>query len=98
MTLYYFNRDLLKYLDLDINKKYSLNSIKNKLKNVKINQEDFKNLFSNYKGCICGHCSIDSNYLMEFIKKNLIIESVKPNCNYYYEFNQKPTYVKSFSL
>ena len=98
MTLYDFNRDLLKYLGLDTNKKHSLNDIKNKIKNVKINQQTFKNLFPDYGGCGCGQCPVDSNYLIDFIKKNLMSQSSKPDCGYYYEFYQKPVSVKSISL
>jgi hypothetical protein len=81
---------------MDTNKKHSLNDIRKHIKNI--DQKNFKNLFPTYEGCGCGQCPINPNYLLNFIKENLIVQSLKPDCGFYYEFYQNPVYVKSISL
>ena len=49
----FLKRNLLKYIDLDVNKKYSFIDIKKKIYNININQKNFKNLFPAYEDFRC---------------------------------------------
>jgi len=97
MANYKFKNSLLRYLGLDINKSYSINDIRLKIKNKKIDQQEFKKNFPSYSGCGCGSCPVDLDKLVTYIKKEFILRSDKPDCDYY-EFNQKPISVNFISL
>lgn len=97
MAYYTFQNSLLRFLGIDTNKSYTMAFIRSKLQVKKPNQKDFKHLFPTYSGCCCGSCPVDINELINFIKKELIIKSDKPEC-YFYEFNQKPVNVNFISL
>ena len=51
-------------------------------------------LFADLKSrCGCGQCSLNKDDFIQYIKENLVIKDIKPDCNYY-EFNQKPIQIK----
>ena len=89
---YQFSSDLIKLLDLDPTQSFSYKEIKSMITPNHINIAT--KLFTDLKSsCNCGHCYVNINDFMKYIKKNLIINNTKPFCDYY-EFNQKPLQVK----
>jgi len=99
LTKYSFDSDLLRYLELDYNKKYTFNNIiqiiRKKIKTGKFKNSEIVTLFPSYECCACETCNVNMHHFARFIENNLIIQENKPDC-YYYEFNQQPIELTSF--
>lgn len=97
MTTYFFHTELLKYLGLNPDFKYSKKVITEKINKKKLNSAELKKLFPEFKICGCGKCPVQVKDLLKFIDTHLIMDNRTPTCNFF-EFNQKPTEIVSFVL
>lgn len=93
---YHFKNELLEYLHLPVDVKYKMTDIETKIKQKKkITGSEIKQIFPDFKVCNCGVCSVDPPYLIDYIKKNLLIKNDKPPYSFF-EFNQEPVTDISF--
>ena len=94
MSRVYLDKNLLNLLNIN-NKLYKFDDIELIIRNNKLSYKIIKNTFPKFKGCNCSNMDCDGTIklFIEYIKKELIICSELPECNYYYESNQKPTMI-----
>jgi hypothetical protein len=93
MVTYYYDPELLKFLGLNPNEKYSSITINNKIYKKKLVGHEIKKVFPKFQTCGCGHCSVDHTDFINFVNKNLVFKNNPPSCNFY-EFNQSPVEIK----
>ena len=101
MSSVYLNKNLLKLLNIN-NKLYTYNDIELIVKNTILSYKMIKNIFPKFKGCNCSNINCESTIqlFILYIKKELVISNELPECNYYYESNQKPIMIndKNFTF
>ncbi len=97
MTTYFYHTDLLKYLGLNPDFKYTKKSINDKINKKKLVGSELKKIFPEFQVCGCGKCPVQVKDLQKYIDTHLIMDIRTPNCNFY-EFNQKPNEISAFVL
>jgi hypothetical protein len=83
-----FSRELLEFLNLDSNQKYSKKFIEKIIRKNKICNKRVKTFFPDYEFCSCGQCDINKNDFYYWILRAMVVNP-KPTYNFY-EFEQKP--------
>jgi len=89
MNKCYATDDLIRFLGLDENTKYSANAIEKIINNKKIDVKSVQKFFPEYSMCFCGSCPVNKKQFMKFIRTNCFIKANKPN-SFCYGYDDKP--------
>ena len=102
-----FDNELLQYLGLSINKKYTIREVRSNIRREYRNKR-LRKLTDKFgfiaecldeeeDGNVCnGECQENFEQFMEYIGENLIIRYSVPKC-YFYSYNEKPKPVTSLT-